>query len=95
MPIQFSNLVFDVSRRELSRGRKRIPVEPNVFDLLAYLIENRDRLVSKETLIAHIRAYALRCCRSNHRDQASRTQARSPQSHTATKMPNGVEVRRK
>ena len=29
-------------------------VEPRVFDLLVYLIENRDRLVTKDDLVAHV-----------------------------------------
>lgn len=31
-----------------------MPVEPQVFDLLVYLIRNRDRVVSKDDLIAAI-----------------------------------------
>ena len=33
------------------RGRERLEVEPQVFDLLVYLVENRDRVVSKDDLI--------------------------------------------
>lgn len=50
----FDDLELDGSRRELRRGGERIPVEPRVFDLLVYLIENRDRLVSKDDLIANV-----------------------------------------
>ena len=39
------------SRRELRRGSELLSVEPQVFDLLAYLIRNRDRVVSKDDLV--------------------------------------------
>ena len=31
-----------------------MPVEPQVFDLLLYLLENRHRVVSKDDLIEHV-----------------------------------------
>ena len=40
--------------RELRRGAAAIALEPQVFDLLVYLLENRGRVVSKEDLIASI-----------------------------------------
>src|ERR1700722_7612293 len=43
-----------MDRRELSRGRRDVPVEPQVFDLLVYLLENRDRVVSKDDLLDNI-----------------------------------------
>jgi TolB-like protein len=50
----FGNHTLDCDRRELLRGAESIPVEPQVFDLLIYLVENRDRVVSKDDLIASI-----------------------------------------
>jgi TolB-like protein/Tfp pilus assembly protein PilF len=50
----FDDHVLDVARRELSRGVEPVAVEPQVFDLLVYLVENRDRVVSKDDLIASI-----------------------------------------
>src|SRR5215813_7733152 len=47
----FEDYELDTDRRELRRGTALIPVEPKVFDLLAYLIENRERVVSKDDLI--------------------------------------------
>jgi TolB-like protein len=38
----------------LKRAGELIPLEPQVFDLLVYLIQNRDRVVSKDDLIASI-----------------------------------------
>jgi TolB-like protein/Tfp pilus assembly protein PilF len=48
----FDEYSLDSDRRELRRGDGLIPVEPKVFDLLVYLIDRRDRVVSKEDLIA-------------------------------------------
>ena len=46
----FGECVLDTGRRELSRGSEPIAVGPQVFDLLIHLIENRDRVVSKDEL---------------------------------------------
>jgi TolB-like protein len=46
--------MLDTDRRELTRGSEPIAVEPQVFDLLIYLIENRDRVVSKDDLISSV-----------------------------------------
>lgn len=54
MLFSFTNYTLDTDRRELRRGSGRIPVEPQVFDLLVYLIENRDRVVTKDDLIASV-----------------------------------------
>jgi DNA-binding winged helix-turn-helix (wHTH) protein len=50
----FEDYVFDTERRELRRGTTALAVEPQVFDLIAYLIENRERVVSKEDLRAAV-----------------------------------------
>jgi TolB-like protein/tetratricopeptide (TPR) repeat protein len=50
----FSDLELDTDRRELRRGAETIAVEPQVFDLLVYLVENRDRVVNKDDLLASI-----------------------------------------
>jgi pimeloyl-ACP methyl ester carboxylesterase/DNA-binding winged helix-turn-helix (wHTH) protein len=50
----FSSYSLDVARRELRRGPDLVEVEPQVFDLLIYLIENRDRVVTKDDLIASV-----------------------------------------
>ena len=51
MQFTFDNQTLDTERRELLRGGTAIPVQPQVFDLLVYLLQNRDRVVSKEDLI--------------------------------------------
>jgi TolB-like protein/Tfp pilus assembly protein PilF len=50
----FSDQILDIDRRELRRGGEAVAVEPQVFDLLIYLVENRDRVVSKDDLIAAV-----------------------------------------
>ncbi|MFB9267306.1 winged helix-turn-helix domain-containing tetratricopeptide repeat protein [Bradyrhizobium erythrophlei] len=54
MRFVFSDHVLDTDLREISRGGARVAVEPQVFDLLVHLIENRDRVVSKDDLIEAI-----------------------------------------
>jgi DNA-binding winged helix-turn-helix (wHTH) protein len=51
---RFENYVLDVDRRELRRGGALLAVEPKVFDLLVHLIANRDRVVSKDDLLAAV-----------------------------------------
>jgi TolB-like protein len=50
----FSDHALDTDRRELRRGAVAVAVEPQVFDLLVYLLLNRDRVVSKDDLIAAV-----------------------------------------
>jgi TolB-like protein/Flp pilus assembly protein TadD len=50
----FENYVLDTQRRELRCGAGFISVQPQVFDLLEYLLRNRERVVSKDDLIADI-----------------------------------------
>ena len=54
MQFLFSDYVLDSGRRELCRGADHVSLEPQVFDLLVYLLENHDRVVSKDDLIAAI-----------------------------------------
>ena len=51
MRYHFENYAFDTDRRELHRGADVVSVAPQVFDLLDYLIRNRERVVSKDDLI--------------------------------------------
>ena len=51
MRYRFEEYAFDTDLRELHRGTEVVSVAPQVFDLLDYLIRNRDRVVSKDDLI--------------------------------------------
>ena len=54
MLYQFEDYVLDTDRRELRRRSVLVPIEPQAFDVLAYVIENRGRVVSKDDLIAAV-----------------------------------------
>jgi pimeloyl-ACP methyl ester carboxylesterase/DNA-binding winged helix-turn-helix (wHTH) protein len=51
---RFEDHLLDSDRRELRRGSDLVALEPQVFDLLLYLIQNRDRVASKDDLIAAV-----------------------------------------
>ena len=47
----FEDYAIDTDLRELHRGTDVVSIAPQVFDLLDYLIRNRERVVSKDDLI--------------------------------------------
>jgi DNA-binding winged helix-turn-helix (wHTH) protein/tetratricopeptide (TPR) repeat protein len=50
----FNDYVLDPDRCELRCGATPVAIEPQVFDLLQYLIRHRDRVVSRDELIESI-----------------------------------------
>jgi TolB-like protein len=50
----FDEYELDTDRRELHCNGDLVSLEPQVFDLLKFLIQNRDRVVSRDDLIAAI-----------------------------------------
>ena len=54
MQFVFGEHTLDDDRRELLCRSEHVAVEPQVFDLLVYLVQNRDRVVSKDDLIGSI-----------------------------------------
>ncbi len=54
MQFVFGDYSLDIGRRELRRGTALIDIEPQVFDLLVYLVRNRDRIVTKDDLIMRV-----------------------------------------
>jgi pimeloyl-ACP methyl ester carboxylesterase/DNA-binding winged helix-turn-helix (wHTH) protein len=48
---EFDDYELDLRLHELRRAGERLHVEPQVFDVLAYLFARRDRLVTKEELL--------------------------------------------
>jgi TolB-like protein len=50
----FGNLLLDVGARELRRGDAIVRLEPQVFDLLCLLIENRERVVTRDEIVERI-----------------------------------------
>jgi DNA-binding winged-HTH domains len=65
----FDNQTLDTERRELLRDGAPIPVQPQVFDLLVYLVQNRERVVSKDDLIGLV--WAAEACPIRHSPAAS------------------------
>ena len=51
MQFLFEDYVLDLDRRELTRGSTAIAIGPQVFDLLVYLVQNREHVVSKDNLL--------------------------------------------
>jgi DNA-binding winged helix-turn-helix (wHTH) protein len=49
--LAFGDHRLDIGRRELRRGAELIELEPKAFDLLVFLVQNRNRVVSKEDLL--------------------------------------------
>ncbi len=54
MQYRFGDCVLDAARRELRRGAEHVAIEPQVFDVLEFLIRHRDRVVSHDDLIAGV-----------------------------------------
>ncbi len=54
MIYRFGRFELDMAKVELRAGGKVCPVEPQVFALLALLVENRERLVTKDEIIEKV-----------------------------------------
>ena len=54
MLYSFEDFSLDTARRELRRNGSLIALQPQVFDLLEYAIRNRDRVVTKDELLAAV-----------------------------------------
>ena len=48
---QFAGCTLDTARRELRQGDDLVAIKPQVFDVLTFLIEARDRVVSRDNLM--------------------------------------------
>ncbi len=49
--ITFEDCQLDIDRREIRRGGQVVTVQPQVFDLIVLLAENRERVVTKDELV--------------------------------------------
>ena len=54
MRLTFADCAIDPARRELTRAGEPVHLEPQVFDLLLFLIGNRERVVSKDELLSAV-----------------------------------------
>ncbi len=50
----FGQFQLDPERFELTRGDRRVRLEPQVLSLLIYLVQNRDRMVTKDEIVAAV-----------------------------------------
>ena len=51
MQIAFDNFTLDLRNYSLAHDGTPRPIEPQVFNLLIYLINNRDRVISRDELM--------------------------------------------
>jgi TolB-like protein/Tfp pilus assembly protein PilF len=51
VPFLFENYCLDADRRELKRGADLIAIGPKVFDLLLFLVQNREQVVTRDDLL--------------------------------------------
>ncbi len=51
MLVRFGSCELDSDRRELRRGAKPVHVQPQVFDLLVYMVTHRDRVISRDEMV--------------------------------------------
>lgn len=51
---RFNNVLLDTNRREIRRGSETVSLRPKAFELLVYLIEHRERVVTKQELFEQI-----------------------------------------
>jgi TolB-like protein/cytochrome c-type biogenesis protein CcmH/NrfG len=54
LPFRFEDFVLDPDRRELRRAGALVALEPQVFDLINYLVRNCDRVVTRDNLLDSI-----------------------------------------
>jgi TolB-like protein/tetratricopeptide (TPR) repeat protein len=54
MQYRFGDYMLDDARRELRQAGAPMAIEPQVFDLLAYIIQNRERVVTKDDLLRSV-----------------------------------------
>ena len=57
MRFLFDGHVLDTERRELFRGDSQIALQPQVFDLLVHLVQNRDRVIPREEILQKVWQY--------------------------------------
>lgn len=53
MHLAFGDCILDLDRRELRRNGETVHTRAKVFDILCYLIANRDRVLHRDELLTH------------------------------------------
>jgi len=54
MPLEFGDFVIDLKTLELRKQNEVLSLEPRAFKLLAFLVENNDRVVGKDEIMEHV-----------------------------------------
>ncbi|MDH4071861.1 MAG: transcriptional regulator, partial [Gammaproteobacteria bacterium] len=54
MIFRFEAFELDTDKGELRKAGRTLSIEPQVFDLLAFLVENRERLLSKDEIFEKV-----------------------------------------
>ena len=95
--VRLGNLELDAARFELRREGQTVPVEPQVLELLLYLVAHRDRAVTRTELFDNLwKGRVVSDSALNSRIKAARSaigddgKAQSGDSHAA---PDGLPVR--
>lgn len=52
--LEFGDIEMDVDRHVVRRGGQEVDITPKEFDLLRYFLENRNKVVKREELSAHV-----------------------------------------
>ncbi|MFB6679362.1 response regulator transcription factor [Streptomyces sp. NPDC056390] len=55
--LRFADLELDTNAYEVHRGGEEIPLSPTEFNLLTYLMENANRVLSKPKILNHVWGY--------------------------------------
>lgn len=54
MGILFDDFEIDLATREVRKSGAPLGMEPKVYDLLVFLVENADRVVDRDTILEHV-----------------------------------------
>lgn len=52
--VEIGNLVIDPERREVLRDGRALVLKPKAFDLLLFLVRNKGRVLSRETIVEQV-----------------------------------------
>ena len=89
----FGDYALDTHLYELRRGGEPCPLGPQVFNVLAYLIAHRDRVVTKDELIEHLWPAQFVSDATVHQHVTSRPQGHWGQRTAATHHQNAAQPR--
>ncbi|MEH7075749.1 response regulator transcription factor [Neobacillus drentensis] len=55
--LEIGDLTVNLDTREVTRGKTSITLTPKEFDLLVYLLSNKNRIVTRESILLHVWGY--------------------------------------